>query len=456
MNDQNQKTVEIDPPPTIEIALPPAKLLKDKNGHYTVLSVYHKNRMRQGWRYERKLPRNRVDRFDDACEEFLNRRNGQLGSKKPRTKTTKTNESQDLKSSPRKRKPRVVTLPPSRLATVPAISDYLQFLNNQPRNRFRLRVNSAVRVVQSQIADFENTKANLKHDLANTTVDSKRTEIESKIVKIQLKIHNRNEWLELLQKLPIKPTYRLHTTNRIFAMGNWQTVPRPLRKILFTGTNSHDFRSLHFAIFLALLKRESLDHYNTIIAILGDEHIWDFFKLKKIRVQNGKNCVLRLINGGSKRESLKTLHKNLTPIEIKHMRKDSELTLLISTIYQGCKIFKSIIQERGLNDAYGNSIQQETWKEFVHRTFYSKQNYDYRARWKRALNTVYNSFELRLMVESIGDLITEKEFSIFIHLHDGFFWDTNNKYVKRHTKQMQMRAADIMTKLDIVSELADK
>ena len=456
MNDQNQKPVEIDPPPTIEIALPPAKLLKDKNGHYTVLSVYHKNRMRQSWRYERKLPRNRVDRFDDACEEFLNRRNGQLGSKKPRTKTTKTNESQDLKSSPRKRKPRVVTLPPSRLATVPAISDYLQFLNNQPRNRFRLRVNSAVRVVQSQIADFENTKANLKHDLANTTVDSKRTEIESKIVKIQLKIHNRNEWLELLQKLPIKPTYRLHTTNRIFATGNWQTVPRPLRKILFTGTNSHDFRSLHFAIFLALLKRESVDHYNTIIAILGEANIWDFFKLKKIRVQNGKNCVLRLINGGSKRESLKTLHKNLTPIEIKHMRKDSELKLLISTIYQGCKIFKSIIQERGLIDAYGNSIQQETWKEFVHRTFYSKQNYDYRARWKRALNTVYNSFELRLMVESIGDLIHEKEFSVLLHLHDGFFWDTNNKYVKRHTKQMQMRAADIMTKLDIVSELADK
>ena len=448
MNDQNQKPVEI--------VLPPDKLLKDKNGHYTVLSDYHKNRLRQGWRYECKLPRHRVDRFSDACEEFLNRRNGQLGSKKPRSKKTKTNESQDIESSPRKRKPRVVTLPPSRLATVPAISDYLQFLNNQPRNRFRLRVNSAMRVVQSQIADFENTKTNLKHDLANTTVDSKRTEIESKIVKIQLKIHKRNEWMDLLEKLPIKPSYRLHPTNRLFATGNWQTVPRPLRNILFTGTNSHDFKSLHFAIYLSLLSRESLDHYNTIVTILGEEHVWDFFKLKKIRVQNGKNCVLRLINGGSKRESLKTLYKNLTPIEIKLMNKDVELKLLISTIYQGCKIFKSIIQDRGLVDAYGNTIQQETWQEFNYRTFYSKQNYDYRARWKRTLNSVYNSFELRLMVESIGDLVHEKEFSVMLHLHDGFFWDTNNKYVKRHTKQLKLRAADIMAKLDIVSELADK
>jgi hypothetical protein len=456
MNNQTQKPVEIVPPPMIEIALPPNKLLKDKNGNYTVLSDYHKNRLRQGWRYQRTKPWNRIDLFSDACEEFLNRRNGQLGSKKPRAKKTKINESQDLKSSPRKRKPRVVTLPPSKLATVPAINDYLAFLNNQPQNRFTVRVNHAVRVVQSQIADFEITTANLKHELSNTIMESKRTEIESKIVKIQLKNDKRIEWLELLEKLPNKPSYRLHQTNRLFADSSWQTVPRPLRKILFAGTNSHDFRSLHFTIFLALLKRESPKHYSTIVTTLGEEHIWDFFKRKKIRVQNGKNCVLRIINGGSKREALKTLYKNLTPTEIKLMGKDVELRILISTIYEGCKLFKSIIRDHGLSDAYGNTIQQETWQEFNNRTFYSKKTHDYRARWKRTLNTVYNSFELRLVVESIGDLIHEKEFSMLLHLHDGFFWSTNNKYVKNHTKQMKMRATNIMATLDIVSELADK
>jgi hypothetical protein len=408
MNDQNQKSVEIIPPPTIEIALPPDKLLKDKNGHYTVLSDYHKNRLRQGWRYERKLPRNRVDRFDDACEEFLNRRNGQLGSKKPR-KSKKKNLAATTPKSSTDSAAESKTVVGTIVAPTETIQNYLNFLNAQPVNAFTRRKNDFVRTFP--------------------------------------------KYTKLIGKLSAKPIYFLKASNRLFSRNGWQNMPTNIRKRLLTGVVQSDFKSLHFAIYMHLIKIHAPDHFTEIQSVLKRMDIWEFFESHGVAKKRGKIAILRIINGSAIKRANEEMTSGLTDPEKDLILKNSELKKLIKHTYRGVNALAKLLKGDGIPNAFGQMIQQESSRDFRRRTFYLPKTPNYHTRYRRALNSIYSSFELILVSETIGDLIRDKEFKVLLHLHDGYYWTANQKYIATYTKQMKKRSDEILKRLGIDSEL---
>ena len=391
----------------LQIVPPPLRLLHDKNGNRTQLCNDHKILLRQGWKNYRTRPSSRADLFANACENFLSRRNGQLDSKKPRKSKKNNVTATTPKSSTDSAKGETVVgtmVPPTE-----SIQNYLNFLNAQPANAFTRR----------------------KNDLVLTYP----------------------KYTKLIGKLSAKPIYYLKSSNRLFSRNNWQNMPTKIRKRLLKGVMQSDFKSLHFAIYMHLIKIHAPTHFTEIQSVLKGRDIWEFFESHGVAKKRGKIAILRIINGSAIKRANEELTAGLTDAEKEVILKNSELKHLIKHTYRGVKVLAKLLQGAGIPNAFSQLIRQESSRDFWHRTFYLPKTPNFHTRYRRALNSVYSSFELILVSETIGNLIHDKEFKLFLHLHDGFYWTANRKYIPTYTKLMKKRSDEILKRLGIESEL---
>ncbi len=230
-------------------------------------------------------------------------------------------------------------------------------------------------------------------------------------------------------------------------------MPTKIRERLLTGVIQSDFKSLHFAIYMKLIQNHAPNHYAEIQSVLKGMDIWEFFDYHGVSKKRGKIAIIRLINGSAKKRAIDEITSGLNDSEKRVILKNPQIKSLLKHTYRGVNCLAHFLKNDGLPNAFGAIVKQETAAEFRDRTFLMRNQPNFHTRYRRALNSVYSSFELLLVSETIGDLIHEREFTVFLHLHDGFYWTANKKYIARYTKLMKKRSDEILKRLGIESEL---
>lgn len=391
----NQRDLE-----KLQIIPPPLRLFNGK------LHPDHKILLKQGWRdFGTRVP-GRSQPFYEACARFLERSAAQTGSKKPRKKAA-------IPSKTKATTPEVPVCIPKSKITPPSenVQKYLEFLNNQPTNQFSRRKNTA------------------------------------------LKKTRKNDQREAIMALNAKPMYELYACNRFYTPGTeWQNLKKSARARIGTGCLQSDLRSLHFEIFMHLIRREGFDGTSKIESLIGGNP-WLFFESKGISKSTAKLAILSLINGDSKTGFQRRI---LSSVPAKKRKKNGNPTIdpdvgkICDFIYAGVVFLKKKLDDSFLLDAFGRKIFPTP---YVPSPPWRKRKREHYEIWRTDLNRVYSSFELRIITEVLEPFLTQSEFCILFHLHDGYIWKCNKKRVNGNIRLMEKRAKAILNEIGIHSEL---
>jgi len=270
------------------------------------------------------------------------------------------------------------------------------------------------------------------------------------------------EGYKILNSLPATPTYSLRLTHRIFAEDSWQNIPRLDRKILFSGCLEVDFRSLHFEIFMMLLRKYEPNQARKISDLLGGKHIWEWFENEQIEKSDAKRPIQMVINCKSARATLTLLseperlefddHKvpdGFVPTRVNIISES--VKNLVNEINRGRNSLTKQIEEGKVRDAFENPLPRLSQTEMYYRT----------DKWKPIwtlvrtdLNTLYASYELKLMTDlMVGVIRGYDRFKVVLHLHDGVIVWTGSKYSKQVRNKLTKDSKKILREMDIQSEL---
>ena len=273
------------------------------------------------------------------------------------------------------------------------------------------------------------------------------------------------EGYKILKSLPATPTYSLRLTHRIFAEDSWQNIPRLVRKFLFNGCLEVDFRSLHFEIFMMLLRKYEPNQARKISSILGGKNIWEWFEIERIQKSDAKLPIQMVINCKSARATLTLLseperlefedHKvpsGFVPTRVNIISKSVEN--LVKEINLGRNSLTKQIEEGKVLDAFEHPLPRLSQIEMYYRT----------DKWKPIwtlvrtdLNTLYASYELKLMTDLMAPVIRGYDrFKIVLHLHDGVFVRIGSKYSEQVRNKLMKDSKKILREMDIQSELCLK
>lgn len=364
-----------------------------------------------------ELPtKHRAERI--AAKKYIRRREGNLGKKKKKKGSKKE-----------RRRPSVVYLEHEILMPSVAVEEYLEHLKSTKMHTYSYRLNLLTQ----------------NHELDGSE-------------------------LRLLNSLDPTPAYRLKRSNRIFCTGSWQTLGRDLRKALFSSDYIADFKSMHFEIFASLVRRYCPEQWKPMEELIGDYDIWSWYETHGISKNATKVPLQALLNGMSQTGSLSLIFQH---------GLDTEGLELLESIYkiQGAKGIKEYLDKlpppvKGLTRLLSkarNVLQEQIKVGQVEDGFgriqvpYNSNSYFEQSgkregrQWvldRRTMNSLYSSFELRIMSETMLPVLQKFErFKILLHLHDGVIFSCDKRDFEKVSKQVKEHAKEILDQLEVRSSL---
>ena len=269
------------------------------------------------------------------------------------------------------------------------------------------------------------------------------------------------EGYRILQTLPKTPTYALRYVNRIFSYDSWQTIPREDRPIVFDGCYEADFTSLHFQIFMMILRKYLPEDAAQIQGMMGDKTIWEWWADQGIGKEDVKTPVQMLINCKSA-SNTRLMIKEPERQDYDEDRLDEVIItrrneisakgeLWIKTVNASRNKITRMIETDKIQDAFGNPLPRLTSFEY----FQLKR--EWKPFWKLVrtdLNALYSSYELKLLTDSVAPTIRGYErFKVVIHLHDGFLFQVSKKYREQVFRKLKNDSDAALKEMDIYSKL---
>ena len=365
-------------------------------------------------------------RRDAAINEFTNRSEGQLnspmrfGGKKLGTHRKKRRAN--VRSIP--------TSPPPR----------------KPPKQVEDDIESPTQNVESYLAHLRSLRPNLYSKLLmNCWGDPRISE----------------EGYRILCTLPQCPSYSLRYVNRIFSEDSWQNIPREDRQIVFGSCVGIDFRSLHFEIFMSILRRYLPEDAAKISSLLGDKHIWAWFESQGIPKQDAKTPLQMLLNCKTAKKTLLLLKEpgrqefekqppeGWVPTRILPVTDCVER--LVKLVNSARNRLTNLIKRNEVKDAFGNPLPRLRRLQYYQLKGELKPSY---MLVRTDLNTLYSSYELKLMSELLAPVIRAYDrFKIVLHLHDGAYFQVDRKYKDQVLRKLKRDSEKLLKEMDIQSEL---
>lgn len=324
---------------------------------------------------------------------------------------------------------------------------------------------------------YRNHEIDVPNDLVKTYIDHVRSIKSHTYAKRRNSVLNSSpSGLEvaLMKNLDPSPPYRLKWSNRIFATGSWQCLPRDLRSKIFADDCVADFRSMHFEIYRMLIRKHVPEVSKDIDQLLNGNDIWAFYGEIGLSKDLVKVSLQAVLNGMSRKMGILTIKRNsLTEDEeirlfdewvatssnpeikriLEYLPKQAiQLTNLIAT---GRDKLLEAVRRGEVNDGFGK----------IHAAFDSHSFYQVSGKWvgegyklgRKTLNALYSSYELRLMTETVVPVIEAypTTFKVLLHLHDGVYFGAGRDR-EIVVKKLKAAVNKILSELDIRSELVVK